>query len=186
VNQQQEPALAGEFPFRGVRGMQAVLAASLVLILVGLISMVWVAVSEPAWPLLAPAVLLLLATAYLVFLLARLPEARVTISAESVSVRFPGAVHAAIPRANIVSTNLEHHRWWQGLGIRTDLRGTVMLATATGLCAEFDLSRPLRVWAIPRILPIRAKKLRVSVRDPERLVAYLTNSAPPNAEHQGN
>lgn len=166
-----------QFPFRGVRGIQAVLALSLVALLAGLVSMAWVAIAEPALPLLVPAVLVLLATAYLVFMLARLSSSRVTVTAESVSFRFPGAVDAAIPRANIVSAALADHRWWQGLGIRSDLAGTVMLATTTGTAAQFELANPLRIWVIPRILPIRARRLRVTIRDPERLVSRFT--APP-------
>jgi hypothetical protein len=87
-----------------------------------------------------------------------------------------------MPRTNVLSATIAGHRWWQGLGIRSDLAGTVMLATATGNCAQFELDEPLRVWVIPRILPIRARRLRLSVRDPERLVALFVPRAP--ADHQ--
>jgi hypothetical protein len=48
-----------------------------------------------------------------------------------------------------------------------------MLVTAAGTCAQFELAEPLRVWVIPGILPIRARRLRLSVRHPERLIAHF-------------
>ncbi|GMV86006.1 MAG: hypothetical protein AMXMBFR80_18610 [Dehalococcoidia bacterium] len=44
--------------------------------------------------------------------------------------------------------------------------------------ARFELAGPLRVWAIRRILPIRASRLRVSVRGPERLVSRFGRATP--------
>ena len=174
---------AGEtFRFRGVRPMQALLVGSAVLLAIGVVGMVWAALTEAAWPMLAPALLLVVTTIYLVMMLVRLPGACTVVSEREVYVRFPGAVDATMPRSNVVVAGLANHRWWQGLGIRTDLAGTVMLATATGACAQFELAEPLRVWVIPRILPIRAKRLRLSVRDPERLVAHFAPSA--RADHQ--
>jgi len=182
ANQPEVPPPGEQFPFRGVRGMQSVLAISLAAMLTGFASMAWVAFAEPAWPLLVPAALVLLAAVYLVFLLVRLPGAYVTVAGDSLRVRFPGAVDAAIPRASVVSAALANHRWWQGLGIRSDLAGTVMLATATGVAAQFELETPLRIWVIPRILPIRARRLRVTVRDPERLVSRFPAPSLPSGD----
>jgi hypothetical protein len=162
--------------------MQALLAASTVLLAAGAAGMAWAAVTEDAWPLLAPAGLLVVTLAYLVMMFVRLPGACAVVSERELHVRFPGAVDAAVPRSNVVAAGIANHRWWQGLGIRTDLAGTVMLATATGASAQFELAEPLRVWVIPRILPIRAKRLRLSVRDPGRLIAHFAPSAP--ADHQ--
>lgn len=174
---------AGEtFLFRGVRPMQALLLGSTVLIAAGAAGMVWAALSEGAWFLLATALLLAVTIAYLVMMLVRLPRACAILSDRELYVRFPGAVDAAMPRSNVRSATLARHRWWQGLGIRSDLAGTVMLATATGSSAQFELEEPLRVWVIPRILPIRARHLRLTVRDPGRLVAHFAPSAP--ADHQ--
>ena len=181
-NRPDVPPPGEQFPFRGVRGMQAVLALSLIAMLTGLVSMAWVAFAEPAWPLLIPAALLLLAAAYLAFLLIQLPAAHITVEGSSLAIYFPGAVDAAIPGANIVSTSLANHRWWQGLGIRSDLAGTVMLATATGVAAQFELETPLRIWVIPRILPIRARRLRVTVREPERLVSRFAAPSLPSGD----
>lgn len=167
------PPRGETFPFRGVRPMQALLAGSTVLIAAGAAGMVWAALTEGAWFLLATALLLAVTLAYLVMMAVRLPAACAVLGERELYVRFPGAVDAAMPRSNVVAAGLANHRWWQGLGIRTDLAGTVMLATTTGACAQFELAEPLRVWVIPRILPIRAKRLRLSVRDPGRLVAHF-------------
>lgn len=177
------PPPRGEtFLFRGVRPMQALLAGSTILLAAGAVGMVWAAVTEDAWLMLAPALLLVVTVAYLLRMLARLPGACAVVSERELYVRFPAAVDAAMPRTNVLSATIAGHRWWQGLGIRSDLAGTVMLATATGNCAQFELDEPLRVWVIPRILPIRARRLRLSVRDPERLVALFVPRAP--ADHQ--
>lgn len=167
------PPAGDAFTFRGVRPMQTLLAASVVLLAAGAVGMAWAAFTEDAWPMLAPALLLVVTIAYLLRMLVRLPGACAVVTAREVYVRFPGAIDAAMLRSNVVAAGLANHRWWQGLGIRSDLAGTVMLATATGACAQFELAEPLRVWVIPRILPIRAKRLRLSVRDPGRLVAHF-------------
>lgn len=169
------------FGFRGVRGMQALLATVVVLLLCGVAGMLWGAVTGGAWILVVTAGFLATVAAYLTWMVARLPNASVIISDESVRFSFPGAVDAAVPRSNVRSVELADHHWWQGLGIRTDLVGTVMLATATGRSAQFELAEPLRVWVIPRILPIRARRLRVSVDDPGRLVALFALASPTDA-----
>lgn len=176
---------AGEtFPFRAVRPMQALLVASTLLIAFGSAAMAWAALTEGAWPLFGTGALLAVVAAYLAMLTVRLPDARVVVTPAEVYVRFPGAVDATMLRSNVVGAGLANHRLWQGLGIRTDLAGTVMLATATGTCAQFELAEPLRVWVIPRILPIRARRLRLSVRDPGRLVALFETPAAPPAPEQ--
>lgn len=180
------PPGGGTFAFRGVRGMQALLVVSAAAMVAGIAGMVWAVVAEGAWFLLATAALLVMVLAYLVQLLVQLPGACVTVTETEVYVRFPGAVDATMPRSNVLSAGLANHRWWQGLGIRTDLAGTVMLATATGSCAQLELAQPLRVWVIPRILPIRARRLRLSVRDPGRLVAHFEAPAVavPTGDHR--
>ncbi len=172
------PPRGETFPFRGVRPMQALLVGSTVLIAAGAAGMVWAALTEGAWFLLATALLLVVTIAYLVMMTVRLPAACAVVGERELYVRFPGAVDAAMPRSNVRSATIAQHRWWQGLGIRSDLATTVMLATATGACAQFELEQPLRVWVIPRILRIRARRLRLSVRDPGRLVAHFETSTP--------
>jgi hypothetical protein len=143
--------------------------------------MLWGAATGAAWVLLVTAGFLAAVTAYLAWMVARLPNASVIVSDECVRFSFPGAIDAAVPRSNVRSVELANQRWWQGLGIRTDLVGTVMLATAPGQSAQFELAGPLRVWVIPRILPIRARRLRVSVDDPGRLVALFAPASPTDA-----
>ena len=63
------------------------------------------------------------------------------------------------------------------IGVRTSFGGTVALATATGQVAELVLRQPVRVWLIPRILPVRANNLRLSIRNPQKLVERF--GAPP-------
>jgi hypothetical protein len=176
------PAAGETFPFRGVRGMRLLLGASTVLLAAGVVGMAWAALTGGAWPLLATALFLAVVVAYLVRMFVELPSACAVVTERELYVRFPGAVDAAMARSSVHSAALADHRWWQGLGIRSDLMGTVMLATAAGSCAQFELAEPLRVWVIPRILPIRARRLRLSVRNPERLIAYFPPSAP--ADHQ--
>lgn len=168
------------FGFRGVRGMQALLA-TVVVLLCGVAGMLWRQATGGAWILLVTAGFLATVAAYLAWMVARLPNASVIITDESVRFSFPGAVDAAVPRSNVRSVEPADHHWWQGLGIRTDLAGTVMLATATGRSAQFELAEPLRVWVIPRILPIRARRLRLSVDDPGRLVALFVPVSPTDA-----
>lgn len=159
--------------------MQALLGAVVVLLGAGAAGTLWAAAAGGGWLLVATAAFLTAVLAYLVTMLVRLPGAHVAVDRELVYFRFPGAVDAAVPRSNVRTVAVANHRWWQGLGIRTDLMGTVMLATATGPSPQFEFAEPLRVWVIPSILPIRARRLRVSVRDPERLVSLFAAVTPP-------
>jgi hypothetical protein len=54
--------------------------------------------------------------------------------------------------------------------VRTGFGGDVALVAAWGTAAELTLKRPIRVWLIPRLIPVKATRVVVSVRNPQKLV----------------
>jgi CRISPR-associated Cas5-like protein len=83
-----------------------------------------------------------------------------------------------IDNGDIAAVRLVRHRWWGGIGLRSDMRGTVAIVTALGQVAEFELKVPVRLWAIPRVWGFNARKLRLSIRNPEKLVERFSAPVP--------
>jgi hypothetical protein len=100
----------------------------------------------------------------------RAPTSFVAVADERTRVRFAGFVDTVFANSDIVAVRAVKQPWWGGIGVRGDFRGTVALVSAWGSAAEIELSSPIRVWAIPKVWALRADRLRVSVRNPEKLV----------------
>jgi hypothetical protein len=100
----------------------------------------------------------------------RAPTSFLAVGDERTRIRFAGFIDTVIANSDIRAVRLVKHRPWGGIGVRTDLRGTVSLVTAFGTVAELELKSPVRVWLIPRLWRLRATKLRLSIRNPDKLV----------------
>jgi hypothetical protein len=65
------------------------------------------------------------------------------------------------------------HRWWEGLGIRTNLYDHVALATVPGPAAEVTFSERQRVTVLPFLPRVGARRLRLTIERPEQLVETI-------------
>lgn len=188
----QAPSAAAEQPsllfgFRGVRFLQVFLAIAALGIGAGAVVQIATALGEGVPWLLIPGAVTALAFLLLFSMALRLPTSLVAISPDRMRVRFPGFVDYVMPVSNVTGATLTNHGWWQGIGVRTNFGGWVALATAWGESVDLTLKEPLRVWVIPRVLPVRATTLRLTVRNPARMVERFGSpgKAPGNDSNRG-
>ena len=179
------------FSFRGIRILQVLL--SLVALIAGVAAVVLLkAVADGQGVLLlVPSVL-----AGLLFLWAfattmRAPTSFVAVADERTRIRFAGFVDTVVANSDIISVKIVHRNILGGIGVRTNFRGDVALVSTWGDVAEITLKRPIRIWILPKILPARATRLQVSIRNPSRLVEHFakgparTSPATPAARRIG-
>ncbi len=166
------------FVFRGVRALQVLYAV--VALVAGVTAVVTLKgyVDGGGWPLLPFAAFwaILFFMAFGVTL--RLTTSFVAVSDERTRIRFGGFADTVVANADIAGARLAKHPYVFGpLGGWTNFRGDVVFASAWGDVAEITFRRPIRVWLIPRIWPVRAHRLRLSIRNPQKLVDRF--GAPP-------
>lgn len=157
------------FGFRGIRAFQLLLA------LITLVTGVGAAFSAKAYTdTHSPGLFIATIALGLVFLwmfstALRAPTSFVAVAPERTRIRFSGFVDTVIDNHDILGVRVTRFPLYGGLGVRTNFRGTVALTSATGQVAEFQLRKPIRVWLIPKLVPLRATRLIVSVRNPAKL-----------------
>lgn len=100
----------------------------------------------------------------------RMPTSFIAVSDERTRIRFAGFIDTVIANSDVTGVRVTNHPWYAGIGVRSNMRGLVALVGAWGPAAEIDLRRPVRVWLVPKLIPLRAQTLRVSVRNPQKLV----------------
>lgn len=100
----------------------------------------------------------------------RMPTSFIAVSEERTRIRFAGFIDTVIANSDVVGVRVAKHPWYAGIGVRSNMRGLVALIGAWGPAAEIDLRRPVRVWLVPKLIPLRARTLRVSIRNPQKLV----------------
>lgn len=124
----------------------------------------------------------------------RAPTSFVAVAPERTRIRYISFIDRVIANEDIVSVRLQSWALWRGLGVRTSFRGDAALVSAWGTCAELTLREPVRVWLIPRLVPIRATRLILSVKNPELLVERFGSGAvespagrhPSKVKHRGS
>lgn len=158
------------FVFRGVRVFQVMLAAISIVVAVGCVLMVKTYADGGPVSLLVGAIILGMAFFWGFLTCLRAPTSFVAISDERTRIRFAGLVDTVIDNRIVLDAQLVKNPLWGGIGVRTNFSGTVTLATAFGTVCELTLSQPIRVWVIPKLLPVRGTKLRLSVRNPHKMV----------------
>lgn len=166
------------FSFRGIRILQVILSLVALVAGVAAVIMLKAVADDQGVLLLVPAVL-----AGLLFLWAfgttmRAPTSFVAVADERTRIRFAGFVDTVVANSDIVSVRIVHRNILGGIGVRTNFRGDVALVSAWGNVAEITLKHPIRIWIVPRILPTRATRLQVSIRNPSRLVEHFAKGAP--------
>jgi hypothetical protein len=98
------------------------------------------------------------------------PTSFVAITEDRTRIRFGSFVDTVVANSNIAGAEMAKHWLPAGVGVRTNFRGDVALVSTTGEVARLIFRQPIRVWLIPRLIPLRAQRLTVSVRNPQKLV----------------
>jgi len=158
------------FGFRGIRLYQGLLASIALTFGIAAALTTKAYTDERAPMLLALTGLFVVLFIWMFGLALRAPTSFVAVSDERTRIRFAGFVDTVIDNRSIAGVQLAKHPLWGGIGVRTDFGGTVALATATGVVAELVLREPLRIWLIPHLWRVNARKLRLSIRNPQKLV----------------
>jgi hypothetical protein len=158
------------FAFRGVRGLQVFAALVALAFAIGATLMLKSFTDGGPLPLLFVAGIFGLAFLWLFAIAVRAPTSFVAISPERTRIRFAGFVDTVIANEDILGVELSRHSILGGIGVRTNFSGTVTLASTWGQSADLVLRTPIRVWFVPRLVPVRGTRLRVTVRNPHKLV----------------
>ena len=165
------------FAFRGIRFFQAIIALVALVMAVGAVFALK-GFSDDGNPLLLPAAVVLGLLFIWAFATAlRAPTSFVAIAPERTRIRFAGFVDTVFDNGDVIAARVVHQPSWGGLGVRKQLGGGIALLTAWGEVVELELRRPLRVWLIPRLVPLRSTRLRLSVRHPEKLAERFSPAA---------
>ncbi len=167
------------FAFRGVRGFQVLLAFIALVCGVSATFLLKKIADGDGALLLLPAALLGLVFLWAFGATLRAPTSFVAITAERTRIRFAGFVDTVVANENIAGARLKRRTVLGGIGVRTNFNGDVALVTTWGEAAELTLRQPIRVWLIPRLIPLRALRLTLSLRNPQKLVDRF--GAPSNA-----
>jgi len=158
------------FAFRGIRVFQVLLALIALVTGVGAV-MIAIQVADGAGGILIiPGVVLLFVFGWAFMGALRAPTSFVAITEERTRIRFAGFVDTVVATHDITSAREVRWHLLGGIGIRTNFGGKVALVTATGTAVELSLSNPIRVAVIPGILRVRADRLTLSVKNPQRMV----------------
>lgn len=169
------------FAFRGMRLLQAVMAIGALACGVGaVVSLKVYTDGGSVWSLLF-AIFLGLVFLFLFGSALRAPTSFVAVAPDRTRIRYVGFLDRVFENAEIESVALRNWPLWGGLGVRTAFRGEVALVSMWGTCAEVRFRSPVRVWLIPRLIPVRGRRLILSVKNPEKLVERFAGSAIPGS-----
>lgn len=98
------------------------------------------------------------------------PTSFLAVAPERTRIRFCGFIDTVVDNDNIVGARLVDRSILAGIGVRTNFGGTVSLLTWWGPAAELQFRRPVRVWLIPRLVPLKAQRLQLSLLHPAKAV----------------
>ncbi len=166
------------FAFRGIRMFQALLSIVALAAGVGAVVLLKAVADDKGLVLLLPAVVAGLAFLWAFGATLRAPTSFVAVADERTRIRFAGFVDTVVANKDIADVRVVHRNILGGIGVRTNFRGDVSLVSTWGDVAEISLRKPIRVWLIPRLVPIKATRLQVSVRSPQRLAERFSSSLP--------
>ena len=158
------------FGFRNMQRFQVILAFAALLSGVGGVISLKAFLDDRAWPLLLITGFLVLIFIWLFGTTMRAPTSLVAVAPERTRIRFAGFVDTVIDNRDILGVRLKKTNILTGIGVRTNFSGDVALLSTWGVSAEIILRNPIRVWLIPRLIPLKAWRLTLSIRHPEKLV----------------
>jgi len=106
------------------------------------------------------------------------PTSFVAITEDRTRIRFGSFVDTVVANSNIAGAEMAKHWLPAGIGVRTNFRGDVALVSTTGAVARLTFRQPVRIWLIPRLIPLKAHRLTLSVRNPQKLVERFATPSP--------
>lgn len=170
------------FAFRGIRAFQVILSVAALGCGVGAVLLVktFADGGSVAWLLLAAFLGVVFLWAFATTLRAPTSFVAVDLNKQLTRIRFAGFVDTVIDNRDIEGVRVRHRSLFGGLGVRTNFSGDVALVSAWGDVAELTLARPVRVWLVPRLIPLHARRLTLSIRHPQKLVERF-GAPPPRA-----
>ncbi|MGH2634222.1 MAG: hypothetical protein ACRDG3_12490 [Tepidiformaceae bacterium] len=158
------------FAFRGIRMYQVFLVLIALATGVGTVLAIKVFVDSRALLMLPAAILLGLTFMWTFGGALRAPTSFVAVTAERTRIRFPNGIDRTIENRDVLGARMVHRNMLGGIGIRTNFGGDVALVTTWGDVVELTLRNPVRVWLIPRLIPLRATRLTLSLKNAQKLV----------------
>ena len=167
------------FGFRGIRAFQVILSIAALLSGIGAVISLKIFADDRTWVFLPLAMLLGLVFLWLFSTTLRAPTSLLAVDLgekRRTRIRFAGFVDTVIDNRDILGVRLRHTNVLYGVGVRTNFGGDVALLSTWGDAAELTLRNPIRIWLIPRLIPLRARRLTLSIRNPEKLVAQFAQA----------
>lgn len=158
------------FAFRGIRMFQGMLAIIALACGVGATFALKGVADGQGVLLLLPALILGLVFLWAFAAALRAPTSFVAITAERTRIRFAGLVDTVISNNDVAGARLVRRNILGGIGVRTNFSGNVALVSTWGEVVEVTLRKPLRVWLVPKMVPLHATRLTLSLRNPQKLV----------------
>lgn len=158
------------FAFRGIRAFQVLLGLIALITGLGAVFLARAVADGNGSILIIPGIVLLFVFGWSFMGALRAPTSFVAITDERTRIRFAGFVDTVVATPDITSAQTVRRNILGGIGIRTDFGGKVALVTATGTAVEISLRNPIRVSVIPGLLRVKADRLTLSVKNPQRMV----------------
>ncbi|HKS91893.1 MAG TPA: hypothetical protein VJQ83_08185 [Tepidiformaceae bacterium] len=165
-----EPNAPMLFAFRGIRVFQVVLAIVALVTGLGAVFLARAVADGNGSILIIPGIILLFVFGWSFMGALRAPTSFVAITDERTRIRFAGFVDTVVATPDITSAQAVRWNILGGIGIRTNFGGKVALVTAAGTAVEIRLRNPIRVSVIPGLLRVKADRLTLSVKNPQRMV----------------
>ncbi|MEP7214999.1 MAG: hypothetical protein ABI782_02035 [Anaerolineaceae bacterium] len=158
------------FAFRGVRMFQVLLAIIALACGVGATLALKAVADGEGILLLLPAIILGMVFLWAFSATLRAPTSFLAVTPERTRIRFAGLIDTVISNNDVAGARLVRRNILGGIGVRTNFSGDVALVTTWGEVVELTLRNPVRVWLVPRIIPLRATRLTLSLRNSQKLV----------------
>jgi hypothetical protein len=169
------------FAFRGMRFFQLILVIAALAMGVGATLSLKAFVDNDVIPMLFVALILGAVFIWAFSTALRAPTSFVAITDERMRIRFAGFVDTVIATADVTGARLVRRNILGGIGVRTNFGGDVALVSAWGEVVELTLRKPMRVWLIPKLIPLRAERLTLSLRNPQKVVERFGTAPAANA-----
>lgn len=103
-------------------------------------------------------------------------QAYAQIQDDKLHIRFGPMFNERVRIQNIASAEMAHWPRWAGVGLRTNLRGSVGLVGSVGNTVKLTLKEPQPVHLF--LFPAKCERLYMSLEDPEGFLEAIGMGAP--------
>ena len=159
------------FGFRGIRMLQAIVATAAGALAIAGVLTLKAYIDDRAGLFLVLSIMYAVLFLWLFGMALRLPTSFVAVSPERMRIRYGGFVDTIVDTRDVTGARLVNWSWWKGIGVRASFGSSgVALVAAWGPAVELSLSKPIRVWIIPRLWRVSATRVTLSVRNPQKMV----------------